>query len=235
MPEMALRLLAHRYTPPTFGDRVRRAFHNPPSDDELRDNRLRFQALLQQGAAWNKELQALYDQLCRWAPRLLDGEVLVNFYLDGLLRPLLAVGRIDLVWRLLPQVRDALSASSGDKHAMQVQRVATLLAKEAAAHFSPAGQAAGVTPAPVLDGHESSGHAAEGNAERHAPDVDPFEAHAALGRFMVELWQADLQKGLWQTIHGVEGTLPLLLALEGPDALVVLAQTVAKEGSQWTQ
>jgi hypothetical protein len=63
--------------------------------------------------------------------------------------------------------------------------------------------------------------------------VDPLEAHAALCRLVCELWQADTQKGLWQTIHGVEGALPLLLALEGPDALVVVAQAVAKEGSQW--
>jgi hypothetical protein len=27
--------------------------------------------------------------------------------------------------------------------------------------------------------------------------------------------------------------LPLLLTLEGPDALVVVAQAVAKEGGQW--
>jgi hypothetical protein len=230
MPEMALRLLEHRYTPLGFGDRVRQVFQNRLSDDELRDNRLRFQALLQQGEEWNRELQALYDQLCRWAPRLLDGEVLMSFYVDGLLRPLLAAGRVDLVWKLLPQVHDALSASSGDKHAMQVQRVATVLATEAAAHFAANSLSLGAPASAAPNGDPATTEPATTESSGN-----PFQAHAALGGFLVDLWQTDAKKGLWQTIHGIEGTLSLLLALEGPDALVVLAQAVAKEGIQWDQ
>jgi hypothetical protein len=236
MPDMALRLLEHRQAPPGLSDRVRRVFRGAlwaqPSDDEVRDNRLRFQALLQQGEGWSREAQALYDQLRQWAPRLLDGEVLMGVYLDGLLRPLLAAGRArhewHRVWKLLPQVCEALSASSGDKHSMQVQRVATLLAGEAAAALPPLDAPALELPA---DGAAGNGETSNG----FAPPVDPVQTHAALHRFLVDLWQADAKRGLWQAIHGIEGSLPLVLALEGPEALVVVAQAVAREGSEWAQ
>ncbi|RIK58525.1 MAG: hypothetical protein DCC57_00450 [Chloroflexi bacterium] len=211
-PEMALHLLDQRQAAPTLGDRMRRTFQSRMTDDELRDNRLRFQALLRQPEGWGRDLQALYDQLCQWTPRLLDGEALISFYLDGMLRPLLAAGRLEHVWTLLPQVREALTASSGDKHTMQVQRVATLLAEQAAPRLMAPPQAA---PA--------------GNGA----DADPIQTHAHLADFVLELWRADVQKGLWQTIHGVEGSLPLLLALEGPEALLAVAHRVAQDGSRW--
>jgi hypothetical protein len=216
-PDMALRLLDFRDAPPSLTDRLRRIFRNRVSDDQLRDNRLRFQAYLQRGDPWGRELQSLFDQLCQWAPRLLDGEVLMGFYIDGLLRPLLNAGRTDLVWRLLPQVRDALTASSGDKHTAQVQRVATLLAERAVPRL---------TALPAAETAHPDGN---------APTPDPLQAHAALAGFMLELWQADTQKGLWQTIHGIEGSLPLLLALEGPEALLGVAQAVALEGAEWSE
>jgi hypothetical protein len=200
-PGPALRLLDQRIVAPTLRDRVREVFGSRVDDDQLRDNRLRFRALLRQGSEWTKELQALYDQLCVWTPKLLDGESLIMFYVDGLLRPLVAAGRTDLIWPLLPQVRAALNASSGDKHTTQVQRVASVLA--------------GVLTA-ALTG-------------------DDTMARASLTNFVADLWDADIQKGLWQTIHGIEGALPLLMALEGPHALVKIAQTVAAEGAAWTQ
>ena len=40
------------------------------------------------------------------------------------------------------------------------------------------------------------------------------------------IWQHDAGRGVWQAIHGVEGTLPLLLALEGPQVVAQLAQRV---------
>ena len=200
-PGPALRLLDHRLVAPTLRDRVREVFGSRVDDDQLRDNRLRFRALLLQGGEWTKELQTLYDQLCVWTPKLLDGENLITFYLEGLLRPLLAAARPDLIWPILPQLRAALNASSGDKHTTQVHRAATVLTGALTA--SPAG--------------------------------DDTAARAGLTNFVAGLWDADVQKGLWQTIHGVEGCLPLLLALEGPHALVKVAQTVAVEGSAWTE
>ncbi|MCC6167290.1 MAG: hypothetical protein IT329_08695 [Caldilineaceae bacterium] len=211
-PEMALHLLDQRQPAPTLGDRMRRTFQSRMTDDELRDNRLRFQALLRQAEGrpgeWGRDLQTIYDQLCQWTPRLLDGEALITFYLDGMLRPLLAAGRLEQVWPLLPQVREALNAGSGDKHTMQVQRVATLLAEQAAPR---------VMAAPTGNG----------------ADAGPIQTHAHLADFVLELWRADVQKGLWQTIHGVEGSLPLLLAVEGPEALLAVAHRLAQDGSRW--
>jgi hypothetical protein len=227
MPDAALRLLDQRYAPPSMGERMRKLFQNRPNDDELRNDRLRFQALLQQGATWDKELYALYNHLCQFAPRLLDGEMLMSFYVDGLLRPLLAAQRADLVWALLPQVREVLNASSGDKHAAQVQRVTMLLATQAAPSLMDA-----IMKAPVSDPERITPEAmaADGN---YGAAADPIQAHAELTQFLVQLWESDVRKGLWQTIHGIEGSLALLLALDGSDALMTLAQVTLREGSQW--
>ena len=222
MPDAALRLLEQRYAPPTMGDRMRKIFQNRPNDDELRNDRLRFQALLQKGTAWDKELYALYNQLCQWAPRLLDGEMLMSFYVDGLLRPLLAAGRADLIWTLLPQVRDALNVSSGDKHTAQVQRVTMLLANQATPQ-KIAARALPVNP----DAQDETAQPNDG--------MSHLQAHNELAQFLVELWENDVRKGLWQTVHGVEGSLALILALEGADALMTLAQVALHEGSQWVK
>lgn len=222
MPDAALRLLDHRYAPPTMGERMRKVFQNRPNDDELRDDRLRFQARLQQGATWDKELYALYNQLRQWAPRLLDGEVLMSFYVDGLLRPLLAAGRTDLVWGLLPQVGEALNASSGDKHAAQVHRVTLILANQAAPEIVEA----------IMKSPAEGIVASNGNYDNRS---DPLQALSELTHFLVRLWESDVRKGLWQTIHGIEGSLALLLALEGPDALMTVAQVALREGSQWVK
>jgi hypothetical protein len=228
MPDAALRLLDQRYSAPSMGERMRKVFQNRPNDDALRNDRLRFQALLQQGAAWDKELYALYDQLRQFAPRLLDGEMLMSFYVDGLLRPLLAARRADLVWALLPQVREALNASSGDKHAAQVQRVTMLLATQAAPDIMDA-----IMNTPVSGGERITPEAMAAADGNEGAAADPVQAHAELTQFLVQLWESDVRKGLWQTIHGIEGSLALLLALDGPDALMTLAQVTLREGSQW--
>lgn len=224
MPEMALRLLETRVAPPTFGERLRRTFNNRPTDDELRDNRLRFQALLQAQPEWDKEHQALYDQLCQWAPRLLEGEALVSFYIDGLLRPLLLHGQPEQVWSLLDDVRAALGTGSGEKHTRQVQRVAAVLAEHAVPQ-----EIAAVYPVDL------GGQNGDGDGALPPDATDPAQAHAALTRFVLDLWQDDVPKGLWQTIHGIEGTLGLVMALDGPASLVLVAQMAAREGPQWTQ
>lgn len=220
MPDAALRLLELRYTPPTMGERMRKVFQNRPNDDELRNDRLRFQALLQQGAAWDKELYALYNELRQWAPQLLDGEMLMSFYVDGLLRPLLAAGRADLVWALLPQICAALNASSGDKHTVQVQRITTVLANQAA---------------PEIDANYAFDDVPNGPNGDKGSITNPIEAHHELAKFLVHLWEGDVRKGLWQTVHGVEGSLSLLMALEGAEALMTLAGVALREGSNWVK
>lgn len=226
MPDLALRLLEQRYAPPSIGERMRKVFQNRPNDDELRDDRMRFQARLQQGATWDKELYALYNQLRQWAPRMLDGEMLMSFYVDGLLLPLLAAGRADLIWTLLPQIRAALNASNGAKHATQVQRVTMLLANQAAPEIAQA----------ILTAPSGADGIANGNPDDSLlASTDPMQAHAELTQFLVQLWESDVRKGLWQTIHGIEGSLALLLALEGPDALMTVAQVALREGSHWVK
>jgi hypothetical protein len=57
----------------------------------------------------------------------------------------------------------------------------------------------------------------------------------ALESFLLGVWQADSQRSLWQTVHGIEGTLPLLIALDGPEAIVALAKGIAQSGKQWSR
>jgi hypothetical protein len=132
-----------------------------------------------------------------------------------------------LVWALLPQVRAALNASSGDKHAAQVQRVTLLLASGVAPQI--------VNTLSPLDPTSVDPAATNGDRAAAPPIVDSLQAHTELTQFLVQLWEGDLRKGLWQTVHGIEGTLALLLALEGADALMTLAQTALREGNQWVK
>lgn len=220
-PDDALSLLDQRYVEPGFMERVLRVFQNSVSDDELRDNRLRFQALLQRDHLWSRELQTLFDQLRQWAPRLLDGEAIIAFYVDGLLRPLLSAGHGDRTLNLLPQIAETLSTSSGDKHAVHVQRVTSLLAEQITTTGLP-------DPVATLQG------ATNGNGAS-ALALPTSQQRAQLCQFLVALWQADAVRGIWQMVHGVEGSLPLLYALEGADAVVTIAQSAANDGGLWSQ
>jgi hypothetical protein len=51
---------------------------------------------------------------------------------------------------------------------------------------------------------------------------------------LADLWKADARRGAWQAVHGLEGSLPLVLALEGPATLVSLARTVYERPWLWT-
>ena len=285
-PDLALRLLDHRVEAPAFAGRMRKLFQNAVTDDELRDNRLRLHALIMQNGRWSDELQAIYQQLEQWAPRLLDGEALINFYADGLLRPLLSIGKVEPVWTLLPPIRKTLGISSGDKHAAQVLKVSTLLADYAApkrVQSSLPAPAAAALPKPdaTAEGEQNGSSASEidpgatdssvtdaGSSEASAADAGATPAHGAdssgvlapelnpayqlgadavnpaqdqdrartvLERFIRELWEADAYKGIWQIVRGIEGGLPLLLALEGPEALVTIAQVAAEDGGLWSE
>ncbi len=200
MPDEALALLEARETPAGFFSRLRTMFQSAVTDDELRDDRLRLRALLQRhpngSAADGKEIPALLNQLRTWAPKLLDGEALVGFYMDGLLRPLLTTGRRAVAWELLPDVAAALSASLGGRHAMHVQRVSALLAADLG-------------------------------------DEPPAALRSTAVRFLRELWQAAAKRGIWQMVHSIEGSFPLLLALEGPEALAKIGRAASKEGPGW--
>ncbi|MEZ4614235.1 MAG: hypothetical protein R2867_01795 [Caldilineaceae bacterium] len=64
-----------------------------------------------------REINPLLRTVRRAAPRLLEGEALIHFYVDGLLRPLLEARLTQQAWDLLPDLRQALLSTSGNKHA----------------------------------------------------------------------------------------------------------------------
>ncbi|MEX1018200.1 MAG: hypothetical protein WDZ49_01000 [Litorilinea sp.] len=263
-PQRAIELLdlrvARAAAEAGLGQRMRRLFRNAPNDDELRDNRLRLRALILQdrppasdaasvaaseveaeaagdpdtaagadvpapsywdpAAVWTHEKESIYRQLCQWAPRLLDGEALINFYVDGLLRPLFLAGQTDLIIQLLPQIRDALHLSTGDKHTVHIRKIALLLAQV-------------VAPATGIPDTGISGPGATVDLPAY-----PAETYATLRQafadFLLDLWAADAPRGVWQIVHSLEGSLPLLLALEGPHALVTIAHHTAEAGQKWS-
>ena len=220
-PDMALYLLQQRVVQPSFGERLRSLVRTVVTDDQLRDDRLRFRALLAKDPVWTKEIQQLYDQLRQWTPRLLEGESLISFYVDGLMQPLLNAGLVEQALALLPQVvSEALINSAGEKHSVHVRRVASLLAS-----LPGIGAADAATP-PAGNGNGAG-------SSQSIPIPTPDAVHR-LREFLLLLWQADAAKSVWQIVHGVEGSLPLVAALEGPQAVVAIAQAAADDGGLWS-
>ena len=205
-PDMALYLLEQRHEEsPSFAERLRRMVRSGWTDDILRDNRVRFRALLQREADWTSELNELYAQLRRWAPVLLDGEALITFYLDALLAPLLEDGQTTEAIKLLPDLATALGNSTGDKHSVHVRKACNKLST-------------------ILD-----------QTPDGIPPEVPGATSDALERFLEELWANDAHRSVWQIVHGVEGSLPLVYGLEGSRALVAIAESTANDGGLWLQ
>ncbi|MEZ4664301.1 MAG: hypothetical protein R2911_42765 [Caldilineaceae bacterium] len=252
-PQIALRLLG---APPesTWFERLAnllrgRGFEPSLGDAELRNGRLRLQGLLQLqqspngahisaptgqeastqlGLGSNDDLSAdtaqarpsangsspaltelspeeegLVNQLIHWAPQLLEGEALVNFCVDGLLVPLLAAGKVRHAWGLLPLLSRALRSLHGSKHAHQVDAVLRPFAD----HLRH------------LDGQ-----------------AEPEQVGAMrkpLADFMLNLWKENARKGIWQAVYGVDGSLYMLLTLEGADAVLAIADAAANDGALW--
>ncbi len=195
-PQEALNLLDRRVDAPGFFQRVRSLFQQTVTDDQLRDNRLRFQAYLQQNRSV-QEIEPLLAELRRWAPILLDGDALIAFFVDGLVAPMLDAGYLAQVWSLLPDLLAVLGISMGDRYADHLRRFSALFAAEVA--------------------------------------VLTTTDRRRLSQFLVDVWNTDVQRGIWQTIHGIEGTLPLILALDGPQSLVDIALLAKDEGGSWLQ
>jgi hypothetical protein len=64
-------------------------------------------------------------------------------------------------------------------------------------------------------------------------ELDGHDLQAAR-TFLETLWRSDAERGLWQSVYGVDGSLPLLLQLEGTRALIHLANAAAAEGEEWS-
>ena len=211
--DCALALLDQWEQPAGFMQRMRDLFGRRLDDDELRNNGLRLRALLQRERTNASDIQRLVTQLLDAAPQLLDGEALVSYLVDDLLRPLLATGRTRLALSVLPLLAKALCSGTGEKHAARVGHVAGILAAELA------------PPQP----------------ERLDPlhDVDPTlsaltpEVRAAIEQFLTDLWRSNAQRGLWQTVHGIHGGLVLVQLLEGAGSVEAIANFAATAGSAW--
>lgn len=208
-PAQALAVLDAWEEPAGFWRSVRDLFGRKLRDDDLRNNGLRLRALLLQDDQPPKAVQQQVNLLLTWAPRLLDGEALVNFLSDQVLAPLLAAGRVSQALATLPIFQQAVMAGSGEKHASRLTNLARLLVTELTPALHAPGSAVG------------NGHG------------DPAAIRAALENFLTGVWQADSRRGLWQTVHGIEGLLPLLIALDGPESVVALARGVEQAGARW--
>ena len=164
-----------------------------------------------------------------------------------MLAPLLEAGRTEQVVAMLPQLADALAGSTGDKHSVHVRKASTLLAgmltaTGAGPNGRPFVQEDEPEGAPEADPEDSVPESATqaGTDAIAEPNGDASATPSArtvesLQEFLVALWADDAHRGVWQTVHGVEGSLPLLFGLEGPQALVAIAETAANDGGLWLQ
>jgi hypothetical protein len=220
-PHQALRWLAQWREPSGWRHRLGALWRKQLDDDDLRLTALRFRALVQQQRD-SKEIAALFAELREWGPRLLEGEALVNFLLDNLLRPLVMAGRPAHAWSLLPDLVKALSAISGNKYSVQVEAVAGLLAQQV--RLAHLGAAAGSS---IHNGASASTASVGG-----VPDQTLW---TLCEDFLADLWKAAGRRGAWQAVHSLEGSLPLVLALEGPATIVALARAASDRPGLWGQ
>ena len=122
----------------------------------------------------------------------------MHFYVEGLLQPLLRAQREEQAWELLPDLQRALLTSSGSKHADRVAAVAELLRD-------------------VLQRRPN---------ERGRGGVPSHPVRNVIDAFLRDLWRESAQRGLWQVVHSIEGTLALLLHVEGPGGILAIVQAV---------
>jgi hypothetical protein len=211
--DRALALLDQWEQPTTFIQRMRELFGRKLNDDELRNDGLRLRALLQRERTSTSDIQRLVGQLLDAAPQLLDGEALVSYLLDDMLRPLLASGRTKLALSVLPVLATALRSGTGEKHAARV------------------GHAAGVLTAELVPAQPERLDPSRDSANTGAT-LTP-EARTAIEQFLIDLWRNNAQRGLWQTVHGIHGGLGLVHLLEGPESIEAIATFAAQFGSTW--
>lgn len=222
-PQTALRLLERWREPTGWQHKMRTLWGEQLNDDTLRNSSLRFQALLQAHYQSKresetqqtvreraKEIRALFTRLQKWAPRLLEGEALIHFYVNSLLQPLLTAQLYPQIWALLPQVREALVTTSGNKHAVRVAEVTQLLLL--------LWQMATTAESTEIEGEQP---------DNSSSSVTVVDLRTNSESFLSRLWESNVLRGAWQTVHALEGSLALLLALEGPSALITIAQRAA--------
>jgi hypothetical protein len=102
-----------------------------------------------------------------------------------------------------------LASSTGEKHATRVRQVASLLARQVRL---------AAVDAPFM---------------QEQPETLQEDTLTVFGHFLNELWTADANRGLWQVVYGINGSLPLVHALEGPATVVAIANAAYTQGGEW--
>ncbi len=138
------------------------------------------------------------SRIRRWAPKTLEGKALALFMADHVLEPLLASPYERMLWGFLPDLEKALDGIVGRELPARVEEVSLRLVQRLAAQNVDGGP---------LASDDGPGAAAD---------------------FLVGLWRRSAQRGLWQTVYAIGGSLPLFMALAGPEAVVELARLWAE-------
>lgn len=210
--QRALHVLAQR-RPPGWRARLRRFFGEIPSEEHLREEALRMHAALLNREGGQDRAVPILATIRRQAPQALDGKALALFYTDHVLTPLLETGHYTLAWSFLHDVQGVLGRILSREQPARVEAVANLLVHE-------------LERLAVID----TGEDEVGGAMAHAQLEN---AQAALQDLLIYLWKGSAKQGIWSTVYSVGGSLPLVIALAGSDAVVEIAQFTASEGNHW--
>jgi len=226
-PQEALALLARRRMPRGFIGLLQRFRRHEPNEETLRDEALRLRAaLLLDTEDKQKAAAAHLSYIQRWARTLLTGKALAHFYTEHVLQPIAAAGQEPMLWSVLTEAGKALLDSlSGQELSSRVEDMMRVVMQHL--HDSEDFD---------QDLQESkqdlSLHSFE-NPDPHS--VQPqmaeqvyLDSESYALQFLQQLWQDAAHNGIWQTVYTIGGTLPLLLALAGPQAVVMLAQATAQ-------
>lgn len=206
-PVRALELL-DTYRAPDLWTQIRRFLQDEPDEDRVREEVSRLHAALLLGRGSSDRATIHLTNVRRWAPRVWRGRLLAFFYLDVVLEALLHAGSDRLVWAFLPDLRQVLGELQGREVPARLEELSRKL---------------------IARLHELESRIEQ--EEQLAQEVE--EARTALAQLLVGLWQDSAERGIWRTVYTLGGTLPLLIALEGSDAVVDIAQVTVAEGAQW--
>ena len=201
--QTALSVLDQR-RPPRFGVQMRRLFGEKPGEEALREEALRMHAGLLQETGGASQAVIHLSHVRRWAPDLLEGKALALFYTENVLEPLLSAHNDRMLWAFLPDLCRALGGIVSREFPTRVEDVCEKLVRRLSLRQAEDGD-----------------------------NADLQEERAALGDFLVQLWEQSAAQGMWQTVYAVGGSLPLVIALAGSEAAMEIAQLAVAEGAGW--
>jgi hypothetical protein len=212
--QAALDVLAQR-RPPGWRARLRRLFGEIPSEEHLREEALRMYAALLSREGGQDRAVPILATIRRQAPQALDGKALALFYTDHVLTPLLETGHHALAWSFLHDVQTVLGRILSREQPARVEAVASLLVHE-------------LESLAAID----TGQDDLGGATAHA---QLEHAQSTLQDLLIYLWEGSAKHGIWSTVYSVGGSLALVIALAGSDAVLEIARFTAVEGDHWRE